>query len=520
MKVAIYCRVSTSGQEKDGTSLESQAEACLKKAQKLGYSVPDEYLFREVRSGADLDRPELDKLRGIVKLKAVQGVICYATDRLARKAVHIAILAEEWEKRGVSLTFVTEPLDNSPEGQLIRYVKGFAAEIEREKIRERSLRGKRMKAMHGKIPSGSHARLYGHDYDKTKKVRVINEEQAFWVREIFRWCAEGLSVRAIVRKLRALGMPTPNGAPFWIRSTTHKILTNPAYMGKTYAFTQTYVEPKYRMKSDTKRKKTAVVWKPKEEWIEIPNVTPPIVSQELFETVQRQLQRNRELSPGHAKYQYLLRGCIYCLECGRRYSGRTYVWRRNGRRYERRCYSCIGRWKMEIPPCGNRIVKADEVERVVWEEVEKILSKPDLVLQELLRRQEESKRCEYWENELKQAQAKLNALRKREQRLVRAITYGLEDEVVKAEKAAIDSERETLLAEKVYLENQLKLSQECQVDVEGVKRFCKTVNQNLASFGYEDKRLALEALQLKVVVGKDGLSIRGMVPAIVSTASK
>ena len=30
MKAAIYCRVSTEGQEQDGTSLKTQLEACLK----------------------------------------------------------------------------------------------------------------------------------------------------------------------------------------------------------------------------------------------------------------------------------------------------------------------------------------------------------------------------------------------------------------------------------------------------------------------------------------------------------
>ena len=36
---AIYCRVSTDDQEKEGTSLTTQLEACLKYCQDKGYTV-------------------------------------------------------------------------------------------------------------------------------------------------------------------------------------------------------------------------------------------------------------------------------------------------------------------------------------------------------------------------------------------------------------------------------------------------------------------------------------------------
>ena len=48
MRAAIYCRVSTEDQEKEGTSLGSQVAACLEKAKELGYEVPDELIFKEV----------------------------------------------------------------------------------------------------------------------------------------------------------------------------------------------------------------------------------------------------------------------------------------------------------------------------------------------------------------------------------------------------------------------------------------------------------------------------------------
>ncbi len=107
MKAAIYARVSTSNQETEGTILDSQRETCLAKAQELGYEVLEEHIFREVWTGDDLDRPMLNRLRELIRQKAIDGLICHATDRLANNPIHIAIVAEECDKRDISLVFVT-----------------------------------------------------------------------------------------------------------------------------------------------------------------------------------------------------------------------------------------------------------------------------------------------------------------------------------------------------------------------------------------------------------------------------
>jgi len=64
---AIYCRVSTEDQEREGTSLQSQKEACLKKAHELGYEAPEEFIFIETYSGLTMERPELTRLRQRIK---------------------------------------------------------------------------------------------------------------------------------------------------------------------------------------------------------------------------------------------------------------------------------------------------------------------------------------------------------------------------------------------------------------------------------------------------------------------
>jgi site-specific DNA recombinase len=103
-----------------------------------------------VYSGAELyDRPLLSRDRADLKSGQFQALITYSTDRLSRDPIHLAILAEDCQRHGIQLVFVSEPLDTTPEGQLIQYVKGYSNKMEREKIRERQLRGKRQRALNG-----------------------------------------------------------------------------------------------------------------------------------------------------------------------------------------------------------------------------------------------------------------------------------------------------------------------------------------------------------------------------------
>jgi site-specific DNA recombinase len=93
-----------------------------------------------------------DQLRSGIKSGAYAAVFCYATDRLSRSPVHLVLIAEECQKCEVALVFVTEPLDSSPEGQLLTFVRGWAAQLEREKIKDRTIRGKASRIASGRLP--------------------------------------------------------------------------------------------------------------------------------------------------------------------------------------------------------------------------------------------------------------------------------------------------------------------------------------------------------------------------------
>ena len=53
-----------------------------------------------------------------------------------------------------------------------------------------------------------------------------------------------------------------------------------------------------------------------------------------------------------------------------------------------------------------------------------------------------------------------------------------------------------------------------------VKEFCVKASARLGAFTFEDKRQALKALQTKVVVGKTGVKLFGVIPGFNATIAQ
>jgi site-specific DNA recombinase len=159
---AIYVRVSTkplagtpdtgNGTGADGgTSLETQEDACHAYSMAQGITLDAAHVYREVHSGAELwERPALTALRAAMRAGDVDVIVAYAVDRLSRNQHHLGLLVSEAERHGVALAFVTEQWDETPQGKFMRSALGFMAELEREKIKERTMRGKRARVAAGR----------------------------------------------------------------------------------------------------------------------------------------------------------------------------------------------------------------------------------------------------------------------------------------------------------------------------------------------------------------------------------
>ena len=518
MRAAIYCRVSTGDQEREGTSLDSQLEACLKRTHELGYDVPEEFIILETGSRLTLDRAKLNQIRQWVRDKEVDAVIVYVLDRLSGDPVHTIILEDEMDKAGVQLISVTEDVDSSDLGKLVSYIRGYAAKLEVEKIRERTMRGARTRASHGKIPVGGTGRRYGYTYIIGKGdhegIRYVNEDEAKWVTEMYRWLIdEGIGVNAITYRLRALGVPTPGKSQFWGNSTVHDILTNPAYCGKTYAFTYGYAEPKTNPGTSV-RKRKRLVRKPVEEWVEIPGATPAIISQETFDLAQAKLEQNRRVPRRSPKRPYLLSGYVFCRRCGRRYRAKSIKPKSGGNVNYISYYECPGGDRIVSPTkCRNRRWNANRLEESVWQKIEALLNQPGTALQLKAKANDAIEVSPRLEQELAQVSRRLKALDREQEQLLQWALKGFPEETVVAENKRINEQRDVLKQRRIELETKIEQARQFDVNFESIEQFCEQWRQNLGEFTFEDKRQALEMLQLKVWVdGDDEPIMEGAIP--------
>ncbi len=477
-KVIAYCRVSTDKQEVEGTSLESQQAAYIAKAQELAGPGDEVVVMRETYSGLTLERPELTKLRDWARNGQCKAVVTYSCDRLARDGLHLLLLIDEVEKSGAQVVFVTEPHTNTPEGQLLTYVRGWASKLEALKIKERTVRGKKQKARNGRFPFG--ARLYGYLYMKGKGesrgIRIPNTESGKIVQDIFSWYVQdGLSIEGIRKRLYTQGIPSPMGATQWHDSGILRLLRNPAYTGNTISH-----------------------WNAGgvEETINISNATPALIGQGTFDSAQERLQFNKDNAKRRGKRDYLLRAMVFC-DCGKRMVGASHVGIRR--------YRCTSHKRYADKHCGHTII-ADNIESAVWTQIKGILANPEMIKDQISQRYGDTQGPADIEGQIKAIDARIKALDKGEQSIARQLRLGLMSEVnAEHELRQGKQDRETLEREKVKLISQLEgVKRWADLDIDGL---CSNALLNLDNPGNEVKRAFLQAFDTRITVEGETIKV-------------
>ena len=385
---ALYARVSSDKQAKDKT-IDSQVAALKEKIAADGGALIEDMMFIDAGvSGATLVRPELERLRDSAAVGAVDRVYLLSPDRLARKYAHQALLLEEFSSAGVAVHFLNHALGTTPEEELLLQMQGMIAEYERAKIIERHRRGKLHRAKCGSINVLSTA-PYGYTYirkqlDGEPAQYIINLQQAKTVRQVFRWIGvERLSIGEVCRRLSGAEIPTQTGKTHWDRSVIWGMLQNPAYMGRA-AFGKTKagkLKPRVRPQkhsAETPKNPYSTQRTARDAWIEIP--VPPLVSEELFQAVQHQLDENRKRARiGSRGACYLLQGLTVCGHCHYAYYGKKISPSTAKEKHQYAYYRCIGTDAYRFGGeriCDNKQVRTQRLDDVVWSQVLDAIKNP------------------------------------------------------------------------------------------------------------------------------------------------
>ena len=505
-RCVIYCRVSTDAQERDGTSLETQERACAEYAEAQGWAIVG--TVRDAASGFTLDRPGMEQVRKLLRDADADVILAFAIDRLSRNQNQIGVLFDEANQTGVKLDFVTEKFEDTAVGRFILAARAFVAEVEREKIVERTQRGKAQRARSGKLPQATGRGIYGYRYDQASGTRRVEPREAHIVREAFERFAEGGNCYGIAASLNARGVPAFAGGP-WNPLTIRRMLLNETYAGRSI-YRRTKSE-KYR-DGRSGRWKVRVSEREQDEWIEIAGATPAIVSPELYlraKTILEDPYRHSRSKPSRA---YPLRGRLRCLACGAPMVGQVLM---KGRYSYYRCRHSYGsQWDKR---CDSKYVATATLEGAVMHAIADLLADPDRIISEAIR----LTGADVETSQLERVDDELRAVEARQRRLVRLFTDGgLPSDLLEEQRRELSVQRRALEAERQELEPQAR----SRIDLDGLRVCAPEYSRRLRSWlesADDDKLdLLLRATDVQIAASNTEARIRGVVPLMMTTQTQ
>lgn len=385
-RAVVYARVSTEDQAKEGFSLGAQIEAGRKYAEAYGFEIARE-LIDDGISGAVAfsERPSGAVAWRMLCEGMAQVIICQNVDRLSRDVVDLLVTIRKLLRAGIEVHCLDLGRVTS-EYDIMLVIRGWQGSDEREKIKERTMRGRRQKIKQGKVVATGEP-PYGYEYLRNENGQVVNfkivEEQAQIIRLIFKLYTQGdetgtYSIYRIANYLTDAGIPSlskhkrKRPLHVWDKSTVGRILKTTTYKGE-WQYTINGGEEHYIVR------------------------VPSIVSSEIWELAQVQRERNRRKARRNSKYDYLLSGIIKC-GCGYSMCGKTRIIENKTYRYYY-CYESYRRTSEEHE-CQKKFINADDLENAVWAYFVDILTAPES-LEDILR---EAQQMEFEEQEPKRAE--------------------------------------------------------------------------------------------------------------------
>ena len=226
MKAALYIRVSTEDQAREGFSLDAQHRRLEAYCRVRGWEIAGVYRD-EGHSGRSTARPAYKKM--MEERENWDIVLVLKMDRIHRNSKNFMMMMEDLERWGKSFASATESLDTSNAlGRFVMDMIQRLAQLESEQIGERTYMGMKEKAESG---SGHMGFRIPFGYKLEEGVLVIQEDEAALVRWMFHFYLEGMSLDSMAYTLNnRMDSSTRNGNP-WTKYNLRTILHNPIYAG-------------------------------------------------------------------------------------------------------------------------------------------------------------------------------------------------------------------------------------------------------------------------------------------------
>lgn len=316
--VALYIRLSkedeSEGPSESVTNQKSLLEDFVKKNR---LSVYDTYID-DGWSGTNFDRPDFQRMIGDIEAKKVNMVITKDLSRLGRDYIMTGHYMERYfpEKR-VRYISLLDGIDTGVESSAndITPFRAIMNDMYAKDISKKIKSVKRDKQRKGQFIGGKP--MYGYKMHPTEKNKIIiDEEVAPIVRRIFAMALSGVSCRQIATTLNEEGVLTPavycgwnmgRKGPYaglWSSERISEMLQNETYIGNMVQGRT--VKISYKSKKCLRQAR--------ENWVVVEGTHEPLIDAEIFQKVQM-LVNSRKRTKSRT-YDFLLRGLIFCHECG------------------------------------------------------------------------------------------------------------------------------------------------------------------------------------------------------------
>lgn len=283
MRTAIYVRVSTTEQAKEGYSVSGQKNKLQSFCESQDWEVAGLYADEGI-SAKNTDRPELKRMLADIKKGDIDCVLVYRLDRLTRSVFDLYKLLETFEEYDCKFKSATEIYDTTTAtGRMFITLVASFAQFERESMGERVQLAMLEKARQGKW-TNAHV-PFGYNLDKSEFKLYINHEEAVIVRKIFDMY-KNMGMNTIATYLNERQMLTRKRNK-WSDNTIMRVLRNPVYCGYLQWSGETH--------------------KAHHE---------PIISEEEFSAARDLANQRKRTSPRSVSSPYIFSKKLKCPKCG------------------------------------------------------------------------------------------------------------------------------------------------------------------------------------------------------------
>ena len=493
LRVAAYCRVSTDSEDQLN-SYNSQKAYYTDLIQKNG-----EWIFAGIYADEAITGTQVTKREDFQRMindcmnGEIDMLITKSISRFARNTLDTLKYVRMLKEKNIAVYFEDEKINTlTMDGELLLVVLSSVAQQEVENISANVKKGLKMKMKRGELV-GFQGCL-GYDYHPEDKSITVNEDEAEIVRYIFNRYIEGAGGSVIGQELENLGYLTKYGNSTWVPTTVLGIIKNEKYKGDILLGKTFTVDPISKRRLENMGE---------EDQFYIRNHHEPIVSEEVFDKAQEILNRrskNRgKIGDGNSKREkYSRKYAFSCLlECG--FCGGTLTRRRwhSGTEYNKVIWQCVTSTKKGKKHCPHsKGIPEMAIEEAFVESYRLLCNNKD-VLEEFLKRIDETLSSSSVNNNLQKVDKDIEAIEKKKSKLVdMRLEDIIDSDTYESKFSSMTTKQEDLIKERIQL-------QETATNEKDIKRrlrdFKKTLEQNEVL--YEFDRYVFESIVEKVIVG-------------------